>query len=267
MRRTFMMSAALVAAAVISAGCGSSTAPANTGLTTQEQTALINAITSSQALTTTGAAFAPFIVETVGATGTLNASGSPSVVAKGLSADASGIDASSYDAVGVQVIFSLTITGLGTQTGAYSGVVGWAGFNASTETIDELISSGAVTVSGQTAAGVGTYPIVPPTADTTAGQTYGLGAYWNRTTGANGTTYFGVSGTFALTSVSFGGSSTSCPTVSTGGQGTVTCSYTAGTMGGNFNFAAMSDAGASFNEPNTTFSNLPAIQLNISLSQ
>jgi len=267
-RRTFMMSASLAAAAVISVGCGSSTAPATTGLTAQEQTALINAITSSQALTTTGAAFAPFIVQTIGATGTLNASGAPSVVAKGLSADASGIDASSYDAVGVQVVFSLTITGLGTQTGAYTGVVGWAGFNASTSTIDELVSAGAITTGGQTAPGAGTDPIVPPGADTAAGQTYGQGAYWNRTTGgANGTSYFGTDGTFALTSATFGGSTTNCPPVSTGGQGTVTCSYTTGSMGGNFNFNAMSATGSPYTQPNTTFSNLPAVQLNITLTQ
>lgn len=266
MRHTFKLSAALVAAAVVSTACGSSTAP-TTGLTTQEQTALINALTSSQALTSNGSVLAPFVVQTVGATGTLNVSAAPSVVAKGLSADVSGIDASSYDAVGFQVGFSITITGLGTETGGFSGVVGWAGYNASTETIDELVSAGAVELGGQAAPGTGTYPIVPATADTVPGQTYGTGAYWNRTQGATGTTYFATDGSFSLSSASFGSSMTSCPSSSTGGQGTVTCSYTTGSMGGSFNFNAVAATAATFTQPTTTFSNLPAVQLNITYTQ
>lgn len=262
MRNSFTSSAAALGIALLAAGCGS-TSPGGNGLTQTQQTALANAIVASNALSSTGAAIAPFIVSVVGNTGTLNASVA-GVLSRsgGINASVTSVDASTFDAVGVQIVFTLNLGAGGSVSGAYSGVVGWV-FNSAGNAVTELLTAGAIEEgSGITDAPTsGTYPI---TTDVPANQAVGTAAYWDGTN-----TFLGTDGQFVLSSASFGGSSTSCPSVSTGGQGTVTCSYTTGTMGGNFNFSGVNpqNPSSTYMQSNTTFSGLPAVQISFTLTQ
>lgn len=244
MRRMFMTSAALVAAAVVSASCGSSTAPP-TGLTAQEQTALIQAIANSGALTTLGGQVAPIAVPLISSTGTLAVTGG---------------GASSYDAVGVEIVFNIPALGaLG--TGAFTGVLGWAGYDAGAGTIDQLVSGGAFSLGSTTVPGAGTYAIAPQA----PGQTVGTGAYWNRLAGgASGATYVATDGQFVLSQATFGSSSNNCPGFDTT-KGS--CTYTTGTMTGQFNFTGTLQGGTStWTQPVTTFTTLPAVKVTLTLT-
>ncbi len=244
MRRTLMMSAALVAAAVVSASCGSSTAPPGTGLTAQQQTALVQAIANSGALTTLGGQVAPIAVPLIPATGTLSVTGG----------------GTSYDAVGIEIVFS--IPALGTLgTGAFTGVLGWAGYDASTGTIDQLVSGGAFILGSSTVPGTGSYAVAPDS----LGMAVGTGAYWNRLAGgASGATYTASDGTFDLTQASFGASTANCPGFDTT-KGS--CTYTTGSMSGQFNFTGTLDGGTgTWTQPMTTFTTLPAVKVTLTLT-
>jgi hypothetical protein len=258
--RLSKLSVALTAAAtaVLATGCGSSTSPSNSGLSAQEQAAIISGIVSSGALTTVGGLVAPIAVPLITQTGTMTvsgASGAP-VAAGGLGADPANALASTYDAVGIEIVFTVS----GVESGAFGGVVGWAGFDASTSTIDELLSSGAFTLGGTTLpTGGSSYAMGTPG----QGQTVGTGAYWNRTGGTNGITYLATDGSFSLDAASFSGSSADCPNFDTT-KGS--CTYTTGTMSGHFTFDGVdTQSGGSWMQPNTTFS-IPAVKVNLTLN-
>jgi len=243
-RRTFMMSAAIAAAAVVSVGCGSSTAPANTGLTAQEQTALVQAIATSGALTSLGGQIAPIAVPVIPATGILSVAGG----------------GTSYDAAGIEIVFNIPALGaLG--TGAFTGVLGWSGYDAGAGTINALVSGGAFTLGSATAPGSGSYAVAPQA----PGQTVGIGAYWNRLAGgASGATYTATDGSFELTQATFGSSTTNCPGFDTT-KGT--CTYTTGTMTGQFHFTGLLDGGTTtWTQPMTTFTSLPAVKVMLTIT-
>jgi hypothetical protein len=222
---------ALTCALAAIAACGSDNGPSgSTSLSASETAALTAALTTNGALGSEAAAFAPFALSQVHTAGTFG----------------------SYDAVGVEVNYTVTAGGQ-SQSGVFSGIVGWQGLNTSAQTVDKIITASQFSTGGS----------FPATIAGTVGVNGVVGSYYDRSTASN---YLASSGTFNLTASTFGSGTTSCN--SSSGGVTVTCSYSTGTMTGNFGFSADKANGtgdATFTQATTNF-DLPAVRITITIS-
>lgn len=238
------------------AGCDDSTGPGDTTLDATERAVLASAVSNSGVFSTLP--FAPFsalIVNQVDEFGRISntaSSSAASVVESAASFAVLAALAEQYDAVGIQVIFDITTPGV-QQQGSFTGVVGWAGLNVVTNTVEEILTAGIFTL-GTTPFSSGSTPI--------GGQADGFAAYFENATAS---IYLGSSGTFTLNSASFIEITTNC----TGSSPGATCQFSVGTMAGSFNFQATRITGtgaATFTQPNVSY-NLPALRINLTVTQ
>src|SRR5512132_1072815 len=214
-----------IAASVAACGSDNNGPSGSVDLTSPLSAALV----SNGALGSEAAAFAPFALSQLQSAGSF----------------------SGYDAVGVQVNYTVTAGGT-TQSGVMSSIIGWQGLNASAQTVDKLIAASQFSTGG-------TFPSTVTGSFANSGT---IGSYYDRSTASN---YLATTGTFNITGATFDGSSKSCD--SSSGGITVTCSYSTGTMTGSFGFSADRANGtgpATFDQAVTSFE-LPAVRVTISI--
>lgn len=238
----------MVTAAALAAGCGGSSGPGGTDLSQSDALSLSQALATSGALTSGTAGFAPFVLQQVRRVGTMTA-GQAAPLRQGHrpGLSFSSTPVSSFDAVGISVSYTY-----GTITGYWVGVVGWAGFNSSAHTVDEVVTATVFNSLAGAFPGTGTYAF-----DNT--DQFGYATYWTRSPEV---LYLASTGSLTLTTIEFSGGGTNCG--GTYGGVTVTCSYTTGTMSGNFAFTGSAEGGGTWDQSNTTFT-LPAVQLTINI--
>ncbi len=216
-------------------------------LNSAEQAALINALNTSGVLAGTPvAAFSSFAVGILDEVGTMSASRSRAIdeaIESGIRLAVSKAAAASYEgAVGVQVGWDLQ-----GDVGWFIGVLGWNGLNVQTATVSELVAAYGYDFGNTNQ---------PPasTSGTIGEDPYVAGMYWD-----GSTTYYGTSGDATMSGSNFTGSN-DCS------QTGITCSYSTGTMNGNFNFVGsdMAEGGSTYTQPLVNFSSLPAVKMMIS---
>lgn len=220
-----------IAASVAACGSDNNGPSGSVDLTSQQTAALSAALVSNGTLGSEAAAFAPFALSQLQSAGSF----------------------SGYDAVGVQVNYTVTAGGT-TQSGVMSSIIGWQGLNASAQTVDKLIAASQFSTGG-------TFPSTVTGSFANSGT---IGSYYDRSTASN---YLATTGTFNVTGATFDGSSKSCD--SSSGGITVTCSYSTGTMTGSFGFSADRANGsgpATFDQAVTSFE-LPAVRVTISITE
>ena len=220
-----------IAASVAACGSDNNGPSGSVDLTAQQTAALSAALISNGTLGSEAAAFAPFALSQLQSAGSF----------------------SGYDAVGVQVNYTVTAGGT-TQSGVMSSIIGWQGLNASAQTVDRIIAASQFSTGG-------TFPSTVTGSFANSGT---IGSYYDRSTASN---YLATTGTFNITAATFDGSSKSCD--SSSGGITVTCSYSTGTMTGSFGFSADRANGsgpATFDQAVTSFE-LPAVRVTISITE
>jgi hypothetical protein len=220
-----------IAASVAACGSDNNGPSGSVDLTAQQTAALSAALISNGTLGSEAAAFAPFALSQLQSAGSF----------------------SGYDAVGVQVNYTVTAGGT-TQSGVMSSIIGWQGLNASAQTVDRIIAASQLSTGG-------TFPSTVTGSFASSGT---IGSYYDRSTASN---YLATTGTFNITAATFDGSSKSCD--SSSGGITVTCSYSTGTMTGSFGFSADRANGsgpATFDQAVTSFE-LPAVRVTISITE
>ncbi|MGE5090630.1 MAG: hypothetical protein ACM3OH_00520 [Bacillota bacterium] len=220
-----------IAASVAACGSDNNGPSGSVDLTAQQTAALSAALVSNGTLGSEAAAFAPFALSQLQSAGSF----------------------SGYDAVGVQVNYTVTAGGT-TQSGVMSSIIGWQGLNASAQTVDKIIAASQFSTGG-------TFPSTVTGSFANSGT---IGSYYDRSTASN---YLATTGTFNITAATFDGSSKSCD--SSSGGITVTCSYSTGTMTGSFGFSADRANGsgpATFDQAVTSFE-LPAVRVTISITE
>jgi hypothetical protein len=220
-----------ITASVAACGSDNNGPSGSVDLTAQQTAALSAALISNGTLGSEAAAFAPFALSQLQSAGSF----------------------SGYDAVGVQVNFTVT-TGGTTQSGVMSSIIGWQGLNASGQTVDRIIAASQLSTGGT----------FPSTVTGSFGSSGTIGSYYDRSTASN---YLATTGTFNIAGATFAGSSRSCD--SSSGGITVTCSYSTGTMTGSFGFSADRANGtgpATFDQAVTSFE-LPAVRVTISITE
>ena len=220
-----------IAASVAACGSDNNGPSGSVDLTAQQTAALSAALVSNGTLGSEAAAFAPFALSQLQSAGSF----------------------SGYDAVGVQVNYTVTAGGT-TQSGVMSSIIGWQGLNASAQTVDKIIAASQFSTGG-------TFPSTVTGSFANSGT---IGSYYDRSTASN---YLATTGTFNITAATFDGSSKSCD--SSSGGITVTCSYSTGTRTGSFGFSADRANGsgpATFDQAVTSFE-LPAVRVTISITE
>jgi len=229
-------------------GCSDSTSSNGETLSTAEKQALTQALSNTEF-----GSLAAFVVQTVGQVGTLDPATVSSAMTKALDGALSlsvvGSQSASYEgAVGIAIQFDVTTSDV-TQSGWFYGVFGWNDINTSTNTVGEWLLVGG---SGETGS-------LPTSASGTV-ENGDVFVYYS----SNQTPYLGVTGEASVSSSSFSGNN-DC---SVSQQGiTVDCSYATGSMNGNFLFTAVSETQAEYTQPKVQFSGLPAVRVNISITQ
>ncbi len=219
-------------------------------LNSAEKAALINALNTSGVLAGTPvAAFSSFAIGILDEVGTISASRSRAIdeaIESGIRLAVSKAAAASYEgAVGVQVGWDIQ-----GDMGWFIGVIGWNGLDTQTRTVSEIVA-----VYGYES---GTNQL-PPSKEGTIGYVVGeepsvTGMYWD-----GSTTFYGTSGNATMSGSGFSGSN-DCS------QTGISCSYSTGTMNGNFNFVGsdMAEGGSTYTQPAVNFSSLPAVKMMIS---
>jgi hypothetical protein len=254
----WMKFGAVALAVAVAAGCSDSTEPTGEDISQAEKTALASALTQSGALAAIPyASFASVAVQLVGKVGSLQASTAASAaltsaVEEAMRLGIAGVAGTSYEgAVGFILDFDITSTEL-TESAYFVGIVGWNGVNTSTSSVDELVVAAVY--------GDGAAPnSVTGDIGTFTETKYAYGAYWD---GAS--VFFGTDGMIAATGASFGGG-TDCS--ASQGQFSYTCSYSAGSMNGNFEFMAEDDDSGTYTQAPVSFSGLPALKITISITE
>ncbi len=216
-------------------------------LNSAEKVALINALQTSGVLAgTPAAAFSSLAVGILDEVGTMSASRSRAIdeaIESGIRLGVSKAAASSYEgAVGVQVGWDIQ-----GSTGWVIGVIGWNGLNVQTATVSELVAAYGYEE--------GNTNQPPATTSRTIGEDpYVTGMYWD-----GSTTFYGTSGNATMSGSGFSGSN-DCS------QTGISCTYSTGTMNGNFNFVGsdMLEMGGTYTQPEVNFSSLPAVKIMIS---
>lgn len=226
---------------------------------TEEQTALLSALTTSGALAASPvAAFAPMVVGTLSDVGTISASqvaAMSQAVENGIQMALSATLSSTYDgAFGIQVGYEAD----GIE-GWFIGVLGWNGLNTETNSVTQLVSvyhfdSGSDQPPATHSATIGLDDALQQTPPSGAANHHlAFGTYWNGTD-----TFWGTTGSVDFSASSFSGSS-DCSQVS------YSCTYSTGSMSGAFDFAATTlIGGMSWTQVPVSFSSLPAVKLMIS---
>jgi hypothetical protein len=163
-----------------------------------------------------------------------------------------------FDAVGIQVGWDVpgVSGGNARDVGSFTGIVAWTGLDVAGKTMAEVINIGA----GGSAADAfnsGTIAV-----NQCSGTKCGEALYFKRT--PNPGYYEGTSGTFTLQSAPFF-NQTAC--AAPAGAAPATCVVARGTMTGTFDFTAtLQSSGATYTQPATPFTQLPAIQVLITQS-
>lgn len=251
MRSVTKRLAAIAALAVLTAACSKdSSGPSGGTLSAQQKAVVTTALTNIDASTGAGVgAYGVVALQFLNQVGDLKA-GTAAAVNAAINASVSGIRSTTYEgAVGIQIVISDAVTPA--NSGSFTAVVGWDGLNASAQTVDEVVFAGVIK-DGATLPGNGTYSFASSTSP------FGLGLYFNRTTGSF---YEATSGSFILSSTSFSGGGTSCS------QQGITCNYVVGSMGGSMAFGATLVDGtgpATYTQSNVTFAGLPAVRITLS---
>jgi hypothetical protein len=238
-----------VALVITVGGCGDDGGPSGGALSSQEKQVLANALAQADDVTGLGG-FAGSIVTLVEEVGKLDAAAGAAfrrAVNDAVRLSATRLAAASYDGVGFAIEYDYNIEGQVFQ-GFFIGVVGWSGINVSANTVDELVMVG----------GFGEGSTLPSSASGTIEDGDVFAIYWDGSTG-----FYGTSGS-ASASPNFSGSSTDCSSSSQGY--TFDCSYTTGSMSGDFDFVADDDTGGSYEQTPISFSSLPSLRMSISIS-
>lgn len=251
MRSVTKRLASIAALAVLAAACSKdSSGPSGTTLSAQQKSVITNALTNLDASTGAGVGvYGAVALQFLNQVGSLGA-GSAAAVNAAISASLNGIRATTYEgAVGIQIVINDQTTPA--NSGTFTAVIGWDGLNTSAQTVNEIVFAG-VAADGATPPSSGTYSFA------STSSPFGLGLYFNRTTGSF---YEATTGGFTLSSASFSGGGTSCS------QQGVTCNYVTGSMGGSMQFGASLVDGtgpATYTQSTVTFASLPAVRITLS---
>ena len=146
-----------------------------------------------------------------------------------------------------------------TFSGVAAFVFGWNGLSTSSNSVSEFVSAGLVNL-GSTSSPSGTRAI-PGISETQVAT----GTYYEQSTGSQ---YAATSGSVTISATDFSGSSQNCPGIEA--QPTVSCTFSLGTMGGQFAFEAIKVIGTgaeSYSQSQINFSNLPAIRVSLTVSE
>ena len=226
MKYTSLASPALGCALVLS-GCGNDN---NTSLSTQEQAALI------QALSTSGVIGGP---ETILALSPLLAESDVGTVGN-------------YAAVGGMIKYTMQLNGVTQANDVSAGILGWTGLNTGSKTVSSAISASAFEEDATT---------FPATLNEDIASGNGEASYWDGTN-----LFVANSGVFKMTGATFGGSS-NCPNIppASGGVEITECRFATGSMQGNFDFVASHSGSPDFTQANTTY-DVPAVQLSVTVN-
>lgn len=223
-----LLSMAALGAVLALGACGDDNGPDDDGLSQQEQTALIAALSSEGVFTGNSAlALTPLF-------------GNAEIGAVG-----------DFAAVASQVKITV-ISSEGTQVVTSSGVTGWKGLDAGANSVDAAFSVYSVRDDGT----------IPGTVSAAIPDDGAFAFYFD---GATDSHYYpGTSGQFNVNTTDFGGYS-NCDAYegSYGGVEITECRYAVGTMSGDFDYVAekVDGSGAdSFTQSNASYS-LPAVQL------
>jgi hypothetical protein len=226
----------------LAAACTDTTASDNM-LDVGEKTALSGALTTSGALSATPlASLASLLVGTLNATGSL----------------ATADNANAFEAVGIEIVYDVT-KGVTHTVGTFTGVVGWSGLSTASNSVDALIEAVIATNTSSPLTGtvaVNSVPTVFPAAEAFYGARNATGTY---------TTYIGATGNVNITAADFSGTNTDC----SGGVTGISCNVSAGTVSGSFTFGGVGITNPllSYSQPNTTFTTLPAVKIQITVTQ
>jgi hypothetical protein len=225
----------LVGASVLTAACGDDSGPGGE-LDEEEQAALLVALAEAGVFTNFAAPLA------FGA----QFGQSPEIGEMG-----------DFAAFGSQVLLTLDAPGTAEdETIVLSSITGWTNLDAGASTVDNAIFAGAI----QTASSF------PNTlVDELIGDGDAFGGYYERSTSSR---YIANEGQFSLTSATFG-STEDCDNVppETNGIEITACTFSTGTMNGNFDFSSQRVAGSgiqTFTQPNIAYS-IPAVRLTITV--
>jgi len=235
-------------AVAMALGCSDSTSSNTTTLTTSEKQALTQALS-----TTEFGSLAAFVVQTVGAVGTLDpatvSAAMTSALDGALSLSVVGTQSTAYEgAVGIAIQFDVT-SGSVTQQGWFYGVFGWNDINTTNNTVGEWVLVG----------GTGDVGSLPTSASGTV-ESGDVFVYYSSAQ----VPHYGMTGEASVSGSTFSGNN-DC---SVSQQGiTVDCAYSTGSMNGNFLFMAETDAGAAYTQPKVQFSGLPAVRLALTVTQ
>ncbi len=243
MRRLKILLVMALMAGLTLAGCSddSPTGPD----ASEEYEAVINALTNSGALGFVG------IYAGLAAPGELSfgeITVNEGTLAQALAKAAADAQASGWQALAIEVNLDFTDPEEGQIQESWTAVAAWTGLDVEMETVDQAVTAFALASA-----------LADNSADINTEEAF---AYViDNTVGAEGTMYFGDSGTFDVNSTSFGSTT---PVEGSTGQTQYAITYAVGTISGGFNFTASDFA----DPPNTvtrssTFSALPAIQINI----
>jgi len=240
---------AVTLAMAVAVGCGDDSGPGGSDLSQQEKTALANALANTEF-----GGLASYVVQVVGSVGTLDANSATSAVnaalTNALSLSATGGLAAAYEGgVGIAIQFDYDFQGE-VFTGWFYGVFGWNDINTSAGTVGEWVLVG----------GFGEEGTLPTSASGTI-EDFDVFADYS----SNNVLYYGTSGEASVSSSSFSGN-TDC---SASEQGiTIDCSYSVGTMNGNFEFVATQVSGSgTYTQTPIQFTNLPALRMTLSVTQ
>jgi hypothetical protein len=249
--RKVRIAAAALGLVFITSSCGDGGGGGTTTITQQEKAALTNALVASGALGEFGG-FAAFALAGVDEVGSMSAGSSNSAVSaavrSAIQASLTGIAASAYEgAVGFAIGYDIQ-----GETGWFTGVLGWNGLTNTGVGNMVLVAGGDVNTG------------TPPT--TASGDIGGeeegsvIAIYFDGTNN-----FFGISGTAAITGSSFGSGGTDCSQTQQGI--TVTCSFSQGSMSGDFEFDAQAVTGSTtYSQTPISFSGVPAVRVLITVN-
>ncbi len=219
---------AIMAAAILAAGCGDGTGPGD-AMTAEEEASLIAALTSPGLIAAAGPLTFGSVLAQAGELG----------------------ETGGHTAIAYQM--RLTFTGALEAEAVSTGLIAWTGLNSGTNTIATALNAGVVQ-------GPGAFPLALQEA---IGPGAGTGLHYIH---ASSTIYLAQTGTYSMTTASFG-EMADCPSfpAPVTGFAIVSCRFASGSMEGSFAFEAtrLEGTGAdAFSQPVTAY-DLPAVQLEL----
>lgn len=252
------MKVGTIAALAFAVACGDATGPG--ALDQAEKTALTNALTASGALGASPvSAYAAFVVNSLQEVGHMSGTAAARLAGDIEASITASIAAAEYDAVGLVIDFTVPIGGGNSFEGAAAFVFGWNGLSTTTNSVSEFVSAGLVNL-GTNSTPSGTRAIPGISEDQVATATY----YQQSTSSQYGAT----SGSITISSANFSGTSQTCP--GSDATPTVTCTFSLGTMGGQFAFEAAKLLGSgenAYTQSQINFANLPAVRVSLTVTE